>query len=193
MHLIMMVTFFWDCTFPPFVELRNNPEFLPLLSKDRTHWPRCLLWHGWPPGLTSRTVGTPWAIASSDLASSCLENAFGSYPLSATSAWHPFWDQDDVQGMVDDVPVAPNIWTDGSREPIPHLDVLGLALLFILPLSSLIIIIGVMLKILMIRMRAALTSFRVFLVLFSLFRGLSIGVLFLLCKHILVFTLVLTI
>ena len=25
--------------------------------------------------------------------------------------------------MVDDVPVAPNIWTDGSREPIPHLDV----------------------------------------------------------------------
>ena len=25
--------------------------------------------------------------------------------------------------MVDDVPVAPNIWTDGSRELIPHLDV----------------------------------------------------------------------
>ncbi len=40
-----------------------------------------------------------------------------------SSAWHPFWDQDDVQDMVDDVPVAPNIWTDGSREPIPHLDV----------------------------------------------------------------------
>ena len=29
---------FWDCTFPPFVELRNQPEFLPLMSKDRTHW-----------------------------------------------------------------------------------------------------------------------------------------------------------
>ena len=113
---------FWDCTFPPFVELRNNPEFLPLMSKDRTHWPRCLLWHGWLPGLSSRTIGTPWAIASSDLASSCLENALGSYPLSTTSAWHPFWDQDDVQDMVDDVPVAPNIWTDGSREPIPPLD-----------------------------------------------------------------------
>ena len=27
------------------------------------------------------------------------------------------------QDTVDDVPVAPNIWTDGSREPIPHLDV----------------------------------------------------------------------
>ena len=109
--------------FSPFAELRNSPEFLPLMSRDRTNWPRCLLWHGWLPGLTSRTAGTPWAIASSDLASSCLENALGPYSLSTTSAWHPFWDQDDVQDMVDDVPVAPNIWTDGSREPIPHLDV----------------------------------------------------------------------
>ena len=25
--------------------------------------------------------------------------------------------------MVDDVPIVPDIWTDGSREPIPHLDV----------------------------------------------------------------------
>ena len=114
---------FWDCTFPPFVELRSQPEFLPLMSKDRTHWPRCLLWHGWLPGLSSRTLGTPWAISSSDLASSCLENALRPYPLSASSAWHPFWDQDDVQDMIDDVPVAPNIRTDGSREPIPHLDV----------------------------------------------------------------------
>ena len=65
----------------------------------------------------------PWAIASSDLASFSLENALGPYLLSASSAWHPFWDQDDVHDMVDDVPVAPNIWTDGSREPIPHLDV----------------------------------------------------------------------
>ena len=122
-HLTMMVTFFGIVPFPPLVELRNSPEFLPLLSRDRTNWPRCLLWHGWLPGLSSRTTGTPWAIASSDLASSCLENALGSYPLSASSAWHPFWDQDDVRDMVDDVPVAPNIWTDGSREPIPHLDV----------------------------------------------------------------------
>ena len=34
-----------------------------------------------------------------------------------------FWDQDDAQDMVDDVLVVPNIWTDGRREPIPHLDV----------------------------------------------------------------------
>ena len=25
--------------------------------------------------------------------------------------------------MIDDVPSDPNIWTDGSREPLPHLDV----------------------------------------------------------------------
>ena len=30
--------FFWDCTFLPFVELRNSPEFLPLMSRDRTNW-----------------------------------------------------------------------------------------------------------------------------------------------------------
>ena len=56
---------FWDCTFPPFMEFGNNPEFLPLMSRDRTNWPRCLLLHGWLPGLTSRTSGSPWAIASS--------------------------------------------------------------------------------------------------------------------------------
>ena len=107
---------FWDCTFPPFEELRNSPEFLPLMSRDRTNWPRCLLWHGWLPGLTSRTVCIAWAIASSNLASSCLENALGPYSLSTISDWHPFWDLDDVQDMVDDVPVAPNIWTDGDVE-----------------------------------------------------------------------------
>ena len=43
--------------------------------------------------------------------------------LSTHSTWHPFWDQDDAHDVVDDVPVHPNIWADGSREPIPHLDV----------------------------------------------------------------------
>ena len=111
--------------FSPFfcVELRNNPEFLPLMNRDRTNWPRCLLGHGWLPGLTSRSSGSPWAAASSDLASHKLESALGPYPLSTHSTCHPFWDQDDAQDMVDDVPVAPIIWTDGSREPIPHLDV----------------------------------------------------------------------
>ena len=70
---------FWDCTFLPFVELRNNPEFLPLMNRDRTHWPRCFLWRG-----------SPWAVASSDLASHNLEKALGPYPLSTHSTWHLF-------------------------------------------------------------------------------------------------------
>ena len=28
---------FWDCTFHPFVELRNNLEFLPSMDRDRTN------------------------------------------------------------------------------------------------------------------------------------------------------------
>ena len=59
MRLTMMVIFFGIALSPPLVELRSQPEFLPLMSRDRTHWPRCLLWHGWLPGLSSRTVGTP--------------------------------------------------------------------------------------------------------------------------------------
>ena len=158
---------FWDCTFHPFVEHRNNPEFLPLMNRDRTSWPRCLLWHGWLPGLTSRTSGSPWAIASNDLASHSLEKALGPYPLSTHSAWHPFWDQDDV-----DVPVAPNIWTDGSREHIPHLDV---------EVAGAGAFVGAMLKILMIHMRVALTFSRVSLAQFSRFAlqaysGIHLGI-----------------
>ena len=81
---------------------------------------------------------------------------------SASSAWQPFWDQDDVQDMIDSVPDSPNIWTDGSREPIPHLDIeiAGAGAFVHSPChSSLIVIIGVMLRIWMIHMRVALTSF----------------------------------
>ena len=37
---------FWECTFPPLVEIRENPEFHDLMRMDKAHWPRCLLWHG---------------------------------------------------------------------------------------------------------------------------------------------------
>ena len=36
---------FWDCTFPPLVEIREHPEF-------HDPWPRCLLWRGWLPLLS---------------------------------------------------------------------------------------------------------------------------------------------
>ena len=85
MPLTMTVIYSGIALFHPFVELRNNPEFLPLMNRDRTNWPRCLLWHGWLPGLTSRSSGSPWAVASSDLASHNLEKGFGSLP-----SFYPF-------------------------------------------------------------------------------------------------------
>ena len=94
--------------------------------------------------------------------------------------------------MVVDVPHDPNISTDGSREPIAHLDVeiAGAGAFFHFPaivfdnhhwghvqdLATL--------------MKVALTFSRVFLASFSLFSVLNIGVSFLLCKLILIFILV---
>ena len=51
----------------------------------------------------------------------CNRNVF---PLTFTALINYLpWDQEDAQDMADDLPLHPNIWTDGSREPIPHLDV----------------------------------------------------------------------
>ena len=40
---------FWERTFPPLVQVRENPEVHDLMRMDKAHWPRCLLWHGWLP------------------------------------------------------------------------------------------------------------------------------------------------
>ena len=46
-----------ECTFPPLVEIRENPEFHDLMRMDKAHhWPRCLLWHGWLPMLSGVKV-----------------------------------------------------------------------------------------------------------------------------------------
>ena len=34
MLLKMMVIFFWECTFPPLVEIRENPEFHDLMREE---------------------------------------------------------------------------------------------------------------------------------------------------------------
>ena len=45
--LTVMVIYFWECPHPPFVHIRESVEFRDLLLRDRSSWPRCLLWHGW--------------------------------------------------------------------------------------------------------------------------------------------------
>ena len=34
---------FWDCTFLPYSSERELPEFMPLVARDQSRWPRCLL------------------------------------------------------------------------------------------------------------------------------------------------------
>ena len=48
---------FWECTFPPLVEIRESPEFHDLMREDKVHWPWCLLWHGWLPLLSGANRG----------------------------------------------------------------------------------------------------------------------------------------
>ena len=64
---------FWECPFPPLQHVRELPEFAYLMSLDRSKWPRCLLWHGWLPGLSGFSARDPWATSFGDLASFPLE------------------------------------------------------------------------------------------------------------------------
>ena len=59
---------FWDCPFPPLVEIRENHEFHDLVRMDKAHWPRCLLWHGWLPVLSGINGPSPWAVDASESA-----------------------------------------------------------------------------------------------------------------------------
>ena len=56
------------------------------------------------------------------------------------------WDQEDAQEIANTVPDQPNIWSDGSMEPILHLgvEVAGAGVFTHRPAFSLTTIIGVM-------------------------------------------------
>ena len=106
---------FWECSFPPLQHVRELPEFAFLMSLDRSKWPRCLLWHGWLPGLNGMMNDKPWALSFGELASCHLERCLGAYPVDFAASWTPpeYWDADDIAL---EMPEHPNIWTDGSRE-----------------------------------------------------------------------------
>ena len=81
-----------------------------LCPLDRSNWPRCLLWHGWLPGLSGVSDKDPWAASFGDLASFQLETCLGAYPINFSDAWTPpeYWDADDIALERSE---HPNIWT----------------------------------------------------------------------------------
>ena len=89
---------FWECPFLPLQHVRELPEFAYLVSLDRSKWPRCLLWHGWFPGLNGISHKDPWATSFGDLASFHLERCLGANPVDCAGSWTPpeYWDADDI-------------------------------------------------------------------------------------------------
>ena len=104
---------FWECTFPPLVEIRENPEFHDLMRMDKAHWPRCLLWHGWLPMLSGVNGASPWAVDASESAAYLVEVALGRYSSILISDWElsDDFDHDDAAASLTD---HPDVWTDGS-------------------------------------------------------------------------------
>ena len=104
---------FWECTFPPLVEIRENPEFHDLMRMDKAHWPRCLLWHGWLPMLSGVNGASPWAFDASESAAYLVEVALGRYSSGLIAEWDLSldFDHDDAAASLTD---HPNVWTDGS-------------------------------------------------------------------------------
>ena len=104
---------FWECTFPPLVEIRENPEFHDLMRMDKAHWPRCLLWHGWLPMLSGSNGVSPWAGNASESANYLVEAALGDCSSRIVSDWSPPVGYDQV-AVSSFVPDHLNVWSDGS-------------------------------------------------------------------------------
>ena len=82
---------------------------------DRGEWPRCLLWHGWLPGLGIAGERDPWAASLGQLAVRSSEQHLGAYPADCAEFWNAskFWDADDLALGTEE---HHRVWTDGSRE-----------------------------------------------------------------------------
>ena len=72
--------------FSPLLHFRELPKFATLMSLDRSKWPRCLLWHGWLPGLGGASGGDPSATSIGDLAFGELEKCLGAYPVDLSGS-----------------------------------------------------------------------------------------------------------
>ena len=82
----MMVISSGTVLVPP-VEIREHPDICGLVEMDKSHWPRCLLWHGWLPLLSGRNGGSPWGGDPADGAGNLLECALGPYTSDLFGDW----------------------------------------------------------------------------------------------------------
>ena len=101
---------FWECTCPPLVEIRENPEFHDLMRMDKAQWPRCLLWHGWLPMVSG---ASPWAADASESAGYLVEAALGHCSSGLFAEWSPPEGFDGARAA-SFLPEHSNVWTDGS-------------------------------------------------------------------------------
>ena len=104
---------FWDCPFPPLVEILENPEFHDLMRLEKAHSPRCLLWHGWLPVLSGVNGPSPWAVDASESAAYLVGVALGRYSSGLIAEW-VLSDKFDHDSAASFLPDHPDVWTDGS-------------------------------------------------------------------------------
>ena len=106
----------WTCFLEflsSFIACSGAPEFSYLMSLYRGEWLRCLLWHGWLPGLSCNGERDPWAASFGQLACLEIELCLGVYPPENSDYWAPldYWDADDIALVM----YHPNNWTDGKQ------------------------------------------------------------------------------
>ena len=186
---------FWECTFPPLVETRENPKFHDLMRMDKGYWPRCLLWHGWLPMLFGSNGVSPWAVSASESASYLVEAALGGYSSRLVTEWSHLMSM--IRFAVASLfPDHPNVWSDGSLVLDKVTGISSSELGSLLTSLSLFGMIdgGVMLTVFVLILMLRLVDFSaLFLCLFNLFRGLKCGESSWLCSPLVPFTLVLII
>ena len=108
---------FWECPFPPLVEVPENPEFHDLMRMDKGHWPRCLLWHDWLHMLSGVPRVSRWATSADESARYFVKVALGCFSSGLVAPWSPpdGFDEAEAASLIPD---HPSVWTDGSL----HLD-----------------------------------------------------------------------